>query len=258
MVDFINEVEEELRKDKYNELLRKFGPYILAVTVAIVAIAGFLEWKKSDADQKARASSAAYVSASDLESDGNLEGALRQFMAISEKAPAGYSGLSLMRAASIRLEFGESAEAVKIFDKAAETFEHKRHSDLARMKAAYILADLGQYDEVITRMEPLAKKDTPYEFLARELLGFSAEQKGDLPRARQEFSYLSTIPGVPDPIKDRADQALSLMQTTALAMSQAAEAPSLDESASDMDAGQAESNADESSDAANKDTANDE
>jgi len=34
VVDFINEVEEELRKDEYNRLLRRYGPYILAVIVA--------------------------------------------------------------------------------------------------------------------------------------------------------------------------------------------------------------------------------
>ena len=46
MVDFINEVEEELRKDEYNRLLRRYGPYILAVIVAIVAGTGFLEYQK--------------------------------------------------------------------------------------------------------------------------------------------------------------------------------------------------------------------
>ena len=37
MVDFINEVEEELRKDDYNRLLKKYGPLIGAVLSLIVA-----------------------------------------------------------------------------------------------------------------------------------------------------------------------------------------------------------------------------
>lgn len=215
MVDFINEVEEELRKDKYNELLRKYGPMILGVIIAIVAVAGYIEWDKASSDRKARATSAAYVDASNLESEGNLEGALRNFLAISEKAPAGYSGLSLMRAASLQLELGERTLAVSSFDAAAEKFETPRHKQLAQIKAAYILANDGEFEAVLSRVEPLAQKDTPYEFLARELKGFAAQQSGDLSKARQEFSYLSSIPGVPETIKSRADQSLSLMRVDA-------------------------------------------
>ncbi len=215
VVDFINEVEEELRKDKYNDLLRKYGPYLLGLIIAIVAVAGYLEWDKSVSDKKGRATSAAYVDASNLESEGNLETAFRQFMAISEKAPAGYSGLSLLRAASIKLDLGERAEAVTLFDEAAEQFDKPRHKQLAQIKAAYILANDSEYENVISRITPLAKKDAPYEYLARELLGFSSQKIGDLSKARQEFSYLSTVPGVPESIKARADQSLSLMRVDA-------------------------------------------
>jgi len=215
VVDFINEVEEELRKDKYNELLRKYGPYILGLIVAIVAVAGYLEWDKAASDKKARATSAAYVTANDLESEGNLELAFTQFKAISQKAPAGYSGLSLMRAASIKLDLGERAEAVELFDQAATKFDTARHKQLAQIKAAYILVNDGKYEDVLSRIEPLAVKDAPYEYLARELVAYAAQQSGDMSKSRQELSYLSTIPGVPETIKQRADQSLSLMRVEA-------------------------------------------
>ena len=73
MVDFINEVEEELRKDEYNRLLRRYGPYILAVIVAIVAGTGFLEYQKHAKDKAARATSASYVAASDAAAAGNVD-----------------------------------------------------------------------------------------------------------------------------------------------------------------------------------------
>ena len=215
MVDFINEVEEELRKDEYNRLLRRYGPYILAVIVAIVAGAGFIEYQKYAKDKAARATSASYVAASDAAAAGNIDQSFAGFMDIAEKAPAGYAGLSLVRAATLKLETGDGVEAVRLLDQAAITFETPRHAQLAQIKAAYILANDGAYSDVINRIGPLIEKDAPYEFLARELMGFAALKSGDETLAREQFGYLESIPGVPPTIKERAKQNLSLMRTAA-------------------------------------------
>ena len=61
----------------------------------------------------------------------------------------------------------------------------------------------------------MSAKDAPYEFLARELSGFAALQSGDEAKAREQYGYLESIPGVPATIKERAKQALSLMRTSA-------------------------------------------
>ncbi len=215
MVDFINEVEEELRKDEYNVLLRRYGPYLLGVVIAIVAATGFLEWRKSTKDKAARSTSAAFVQANDLAAAGDTEMAARHFLAIADKAPEGYAGLSVLRAAAIELDEGNTSKAVALFDRAASIFTTERHKQLAQLKAAYILANEGQYGDVSNRVEVLATKDAPYEFLARELKAFVALQYGKPEIARQEYSYLSTIPGVPDSIQQRADQSLSLMTVEA-------------------------------------------
>ena len=218
MVDFINEVEEELRKDEYNRLLRRYGPLILAVIVAIVAGAGFIEYQKYAKDKAARATSASYVAASDAAAAGNVDESIAGFMDIADKAPAGYAGLSLVRAAALKLEAGDSGEAVRLLDRAANTFETQRHAQLAQIKAAYILANDGAYSDVINRIGPLMEKDAPYEFLARELMGFAALKSGDETLAREQFGYLESIPGVPATIKERAKQNLSLMRTASAAV----------------------------------------
>ena len=215
MVDFINEVEEELRKDEYNRLLKRYGPFIIAIIVAIVAGTGFLEYRKYAKDKAARATSASYVAASNKATEGQPEVALTEFLDIADKAPAGYAGLSLVRAATIKLEAGERNEAVRLLDQAAATFEAPRHIQLAQIKAAYILAGEGAYNDVLSRAGTLSVKDAPYEFLARELVGFAALQSGDSAKAREQYGYLESIPGVPATIKERAKQALSLMRTSA-------------------------------------------
>ena len=222
MVDFINEVEEELRKDEYNRLLKRYGPLLIALIVAIVAGTGFLEYRKYAKDKAARATSASYVAASNKAIEGEPEIALKEFLEIADKAPAGYAGLSLVRAATLKLETGDRGEAVRLLDQAAVTFETPRHIQLAQIKAAYILAGDGAYSDVLSRTVTLSAKDAPYEYLARELSGFAALQSGDEAKAREQYGYLESIPGVPATIKERAKQALSLMRTSATLKAKAA------------------------------------
>ena len=211
MVDFINEVEEELRKDDYNRLLKKYGPLIGAVLFLIVAGTGFIEYRKYAADKKAQAVSAVYTAADKQLDEGRPDEAVAAFIDLSSTGPEGYAGLSLMRAAAIRQDQGEALGAVRHFDQAAEKFSIDRHKQLAQLKAAYLLADQGAYADVIGRVSPLAETEAPYEFLARELLGYAYSESGDKASAREQFAYLTSIPGVPATIKQRAEQSMALI-----------------------------------------------
>jgi len=211
VVDFINEVEEELRKDDYNRLLKKYGPAIGVVLFLIIAGAGFIEYRKYADDKKAQAVSAVYTAADKQLDEGNPDASVAAFVDLSASGPEGYAGLSLMRAAAIRQNQGDVFEAVKHFDSAAEKFTIARHKQLAQLKAALLLADQGAYADVITRATPLAENEQPYEFLARELLGFAHFESGDETAARAQFAYLTSIPGVPETIKQRAEQSMALM-----------------------------------------------
>ena len=215
MVDFINEVEEELRKDDYNRLLKKYGPIIGVVLFLIVAGTGFIEYRKYADDKKAQAISAVYTAADKQLDDGGPDDAVAAFVELSANGPEGYSGLSLMRAAAIRQGQGDMLEAVRYFDQAAEKFSTARHKQLAQLKAAYLLADQGAYADVIGRVSPLAETEAPYEFLARELLGYAYAESGDEASAREQFAYLTTIPGVPATVKQRAEQSMALMSAKA-------------------------------------------
>ena len=215
MVDFINEVEEELRKDDYNRLLKKYGPLIGVGLFLIVAGAGFIEFRKSVDDKKAQAVSAVYTAADKQLDEGRPDDAVAAFVDISSTGPEGYAGLSQLRAAAIRHDQGDTLGAVRHFDKAAETFTTLRHKQLAQLKAAYILADQGAYADVIERVTPLAEIEAPYEFLARELLGYAHSESGNDASAREQYAYLTSIPGVPATVKQRAEQSMTLIGTKA-------------------------------------------
>lgn len=224
MVDFINEVEDELRKDQYNVLLRKWGPLIAVVAIGIVAAAGFYEYTKSSSDRSARNASIEYIAASDALSAGETDNALARFEAISQKAGSGYAGLSLSRAAQIELDRGNLARAVALLDNAAASFDTPLHSELAQYKAALILSDMGRNDEVLQRVNPLIDVGKPYTHLARELRGFTYLALNDLARARRDFLFLSTSLDAGESLITRANQMLALTPALAPPISEGSDA----------------------------------
>ncbi|PHR91025.1 MAG: hypothetical protein COA69_13290 [Robiginitomaculum sp.] len=211
MVDFINEVEEELRKDKYNVLLRKFGPVIVALIFIIVAGAGYVEFQKYSRSKEARAASASYTVAAKLAADGDLQAAIARFVALAEIAPSGYAGLSFSRAAGIKVQLGDLQGAVDLFDRSAQAFTKPIHKDLSRLKAAYILMELGRYDDVGVRASVLAVDDAPYQDLAKELLAHASLKTDDIVSARTQFTFLANAPGVLSGVQGRAKQAVALL-----------------------------------------------
>ncbi|MEE9273051.1 MAG: tetratricopeptide repeat protein [Robiginitomaculum sp.] len=213
MVDFINEVEEELRKDKYNALLRQYGPYIVGLIIAIVVVTGVIEFKKYKFDKNARMASTSYVSAQKMLESGDLDGAFTRFSVLAEIAPDGYAGLSLSQAAGIKQQMGDLDGAVTLFDKAAAKFTRPVHKDLASLKACYILLDQGRFGDVKARVASLTNEERPYWELAQELLAQADLGTGDTDAAKDIFSYLSTVPGVLKGVSVRSQRAHALLKS---------------------------------------------
>ncbi len=228
MVDFISEVQEELRKDDYNRWLKKYGPFLGAVIVLIVAGTGYFQWKEYRAAEVSESTSYEFIEIVDKIGTDDTK-AVTEFAALSDTGPDGYGWVSLKRAAELELAKGNKDAAIAMFDKAAATDNKKRHVQLAQLKASYVVASQGNYEDVKARLTPLINKGEPYEFLARELMAYAANKTGDLETARTHLSYIETNPGAPETIVRRAQQNLLLLNNTkeeSPAEAQPAEMPS--------------------------------
>ena len=171
----------------------------------------FSNFKNIHSQKQARASSASYVVANKLSEDGNLQEATNKFVALADVAPQGYAGLSLSRAAGLKVQMGDLLGAVDLLDKSAQSFAQPVHRDLASLKAAYILMELERYDDVHARVATLITENAPYQDLAKELQAHANLKSGNIKDAKSQFSYLANVPGVLDGVKTRAKQTISLL-----------------------------------------------
>lgn len=213
MVDFVEEVEERLRAERYANFANKWLPLIIAAIVAIVigwlGVWGWRTWQ----DRNIGRASVAYDSAMNELASGDSTGAFTALDPIAKSGPAGYRSLALMGQADIRLMADKDSEAAALFDQAAKVAPNAIIRDLARLRAAQSVMDTAPYAQVQTRLQPLIGERKPFDLLAREALAMAKIKAGKLQEARGDLNALSLTLGVSASMRQRAQAAIQLIDS---------------------------------------------
>ncbi len=215
MVDLFEEVEEQLRSDRYKTLALKALPWIGGVLgAALVAALAVWGWQTYTTRTISKASEQ-YAEALDAFGKGRTDDAFRIWGEVAKSSTKGYASLALMQQGGIRLAAGKTDEAVKLFDQAAAQAPTPLIQDAARLKSAFALLDTAPYTAMEERLKPLLEDGRPYRVQAREAMAFAKLQKGDVTGARGDFVVLSLLSDASDGARQRANAAIQLIDSGA-------------------------------------------
>lgn len=215
MVDVFDEVEEELRRERYQAALRRYGPWVAGVAAAIVlGAAGYQFWDWNSTQTSAEASDQ-YMAAAEALAAGDPLTADAGFADLVETGPRGYAALSLLRRGEIALQQNNSEDAARFFSAAAERSPEPLTRQLATYKATLAQFDALSYDDVRLRLNPLIEGDAPFGALARELIAAAAVRAERWDEARRSYELLSVSLDAPPGVARRATEALSLIAQNA-------------------------------------------
>ncbi|QDY68985.1 hypothetical protein [Qingshengfaniella alkalisoli] len=160
---FIDEVTEEVRRDRLYGYARKYGWIAVAVVVAIVGGAGYLEWQKAQDASVAQASGDALISALDLEDPGARAAALDQV----DLSGPGAAIRNLLEAAQLSADSPD--EAIAALRAIADNTELPLvYRDLATVKMTMVPEASLSTDEKIAILEPLTAPGRPFRLSAME------------------------------------------------------------------------------------------
>ena len=214
MVDVFDEVEEQLRSDRYKSLALKALPWVGALAaLAILVAGGWIGWTKYQQGQTNKASEAYQAALVGLEKTGPT-GAFPAFEAISKTGSTAYKTLALMQMGGIRLEENKTAQAVAYFDQAAKLAPNPVLADVAGLNSALALLDTAPYKDVEARLTPLMGEKSPYRVQAKEALAFAKLRNGDLAGARADFVVLATsLDNSSDEVRQRAQAARDMIDS---------------------------------------------
>ncbi|HEY5288694.1 MAG TPA: tetratricopeptide repeat protein, partial [Caulobacteraceae bacterium] len=211
MVDFIEEVEEQLRSDRYRAFARTAWPWVVALIVAIIAtflaVWGYDSWR----DRNIAEASISYDKALTELAQGDQTGAYNDFAPIARSGPAGYKMLSLIQQGNIRLSAGKGTDAAALFDQAAKAAPNPILRDLASLRAALALLDAAPYAQLQTRLSALIGQNKPFDLQAREALAMAKLEAGKTADARADFNAITLTLGVSKSMQGRAQAAIALI-----------------------------------------------
>ncbi|HML14094.1 MAG TPA: tetratricopeptide repeat protein [Xanthobacteraceae bacterium] len=211
MSDIFQEVDEEVRRERLEQLWKRYGNHIIAAALVVLACVGawrgYIYWE----ERKAAEAGAAYEAASMLADEGKHTEAEAAFAKLARDGTAGYRGLARLREAA-QLGSSDPKAAVAAYDAlAADASLGRSLQDLAAMRAGLLLVDTAPYQELRARLEPLTASDRPFRHSAREVLAFAAWRAGDNAAARQWIDAIVTDPETPATIRNRVDVLAALV-----------------------------------------------
>ena len=183
MADIFQEVEEDVRRERFERLWKRIAPAVIAIAViAVGTVAGVTGWRHYVASERA-ASSDRFNAALNLVVAGDRAGAIAQFGALAGSAREPYATLARLRQAMLMAESGDQAAAA-VFAETAQKTDDPLIRDFAELMGVVNLIDREPAAGVIVRLEPLAAPDKPWRALARDYLAFLLFQSQDVTRAR--------------------------------------------------------------------------
>lgn len=204
---FVREVDENLRRDQTEEFLKRNLRWIVGGALLFLAIVGGYFWWENHQKELARDQSEQLSAASQRVADGNVDGAVKAYIPLSDSSVDTTRASAMFSRAALAIRKNDAKGAIALYQQIEDDRGlAKPYHDMALIRRTMLEYDSIKPDEVISRLSPLAKPGDPYFGTAGELTGMAMLAKGDKAGAGQLFARLAADKTVPESIRSRAAQ----------------------------------------------------
>lgn len=199
---FIDEVSEEVRRDRLYALLRRYGWIGIAVVLLLVGGAAFTEWRAAQQRTAAQAFGDALNAALAAEDPADRAAALAAVPVDAAGAPL----VALLTAGEAQGadQIDAAADSLRGIVNDAETPDMYRQ--LAALKLAMLLTGADTVDERRTLLEGISAPGAPFALLAREQLAMIEAETGNVEAAIATLTELMQNNAVSPGLRQRASQ----------------------------------------------------
>ena len=202
---FIDEVTEEVRRDRLYGLLRKYGWIAVAVIFAIVGGASWSEYQKAQASRAAQDLGDQVIAAIALE-DSTAQA--QAFATMDPATPGGTAIARMLQAAALE-EAGDTAGSVAALNAIATLGELPQiYRNIAAFKALTLQTGTLAVADRRIAFEALAQPGAPLRMLALEQLAMIEIETGQADAAIAAFTAILEDAEVTADLQQRARQAI--------------------------------------------------
>ncbi|AQX18067.1 MULTISPECIES: tetratricopeptide repeat protein [unclassified Bartonella] len=213
--NFIYEVNEELRQEKFYNFWKRYGFLIIGAVIIFVLTIIVYQIYQQQQINKANNVGDIFITSLDLADAHHFDEAIKKLESVKQSNFGGYPFLAGLLEASLWTQRGDNAKSVKMFDMiAADEKAPQILREVAKIRAAYILIDIGTFDDVMQRVKEMANDIDPMRMSAREALGLAAYKANKMEKAVYYFKKIVEENALGFKITDRAKIMLELIQAS--------------------------------------------
>ncbi len=204
---FLREVDDELRRDQALGVWRRYGRWILAAIVVLLALlAAYLFWQHRQtqaAEREGEQLQAAY----DALAAQDTKSAAAPLAALAASDRDGYRAMALFTQADLLLQKDDlKGAAAKFAQVAGDASLAQPFRDLALVRQTSAEMYTLKPEVVAQRLRPLAVPGNPWLGSAGELLAVAYLKQGRRDLAQQTLARVAADDGVPRTLRQRAVQ----------------------------------------------------
>ena len=201
---FIEEVNEEVRREKLYGYVRQYGWVAIIAVLGVVGVTGFIEYQKAATAGAAQQLGDRVIKAVAVD---DLPGRAK---ALAEIAPEAGNAMVIvnMRRAGELVEAGDTDGAIAVFEGIAESDAPPIYADMARLKTLILRGEGQNAAERDTALAKLAAPGALYRPLALEQQGLVALNAGKRDKAIGIFMALLQDSEITDGLRNRTTQTL--------------------------------------------------
>ncbi len=211
MPDLLDEVQEDLRAERMQRLLKRYGGLLAgAALLVVLGVGGFQAWRWWE-NRQAQAAAERFLATTQAAAAGGAEDAAiaGDFVRFAASAPAGYAVLAKLRAAALLAAAGDRAAALAQWDALArDASVEPLFRDLATLLWGLHALEGGDFAAIETRLAPLAASGGAWRFSAEEVRALAAIRRGDIDQARRSLTTLAGDGAAPEGVRQRATRLL--------------------------------------------------
>lgn len=202
---FIDEVTEEVRRDRLFALLRRYGWIAVVVILGIVGGTAWREWSNAQAQAQAEAAGDALIAA--LE-QADTPARIEALQAIDPASPGAGAVRDFLLAAELAAD-DRATEAAGLLDSIAVSPDLPLiYRQIAAFKALTLTAPDRDPADLRTAFEALAEPGLPLRLLAQEQLALLDIRAGDTDAAIARLQAILIDAEVTSDLQQRAGQAI--------------------------------------------------
>lgn len=200
---FLQEVSEELRRDKLYGNMRKYGWIGVLLVVIIVGGAAYREYQKSQATERAQLFGANIIEALNEKKPEDRISKLQKIKAPSDNARA---ILAMLVSAEVGNQEGSIQDLSNLTNVLNDLDVEAHYRDLLNFKILLGSAEKMELEERKSGFSKLSKPGNPFRLLAEEQLVLIEIEKGNIDGAIEKISQLLLDAELTVGLRNRATQ----------------------------------------------------